>query len=182
MASTATNKQPLLVDRVLHEIVDLKNATMAFDAGIQVKDNSAALIVDAINSDGCVIEDVYSISRECVDEDNFVEPEGGGAPVAVGYFVNLYMSSQADYLRPQQSIFVATFMASVHLAQRVHLYEMPFITAPVPAAGATDSTTPAQFQSLYVPKGKALWAAIPKKNANDNGDEGPIIGVQGGWY
>ena len=28
MASTSTNKQPLLVDRVLHEIVDLAGATV----------------------------------------------------------------------------------------------------------------------------------------------------------
>tara|TARA_R100001224_G_C3964097_1_gene130194 strand:+ start:71 stop:604 length:534 start_codon:yes stop_codon:yes gene_type:complete len=177
MASTATNKQPLLVDRVLHEIVDLKNATVPFDSGVEVKsENSAVLVVNAVSSDGCVIEDVYAISRACVDEDNFVSDS------PVGYFVNLYLSSASDYLRPQQGIFVATFLASPILAERVHLLEMPYITAPVPQSGSVDATMPGQFQSLYVPKGRSLWAAVSKKNANDLGDEAPILGVQGGWY
>ena len=45
MASTSTNKQPLLVDRVLHNVVNLDNAAVgAIDiAGT----NTAELIVDA---------------------------------------------------------------------------------------------------------------------------------------
>ena len=64
MATTATNKQPLLVDHVLHEVVDLAGATVGLNAGIAINGgNSAALIVDSTSADGCIIEDIYSVSR-----------------------------------------------------------------------------------------------------------------------
>ena len=56
MAATSTNKQPLLIDRVLHNVVNLDLAAVgAIDV---LGTNTAALIVDATSSDGCIIEDV----------------------------------------------------------------------------------------------------------------------------
>ena len=67
MASTSTNKQPLLVDRVLHEVVDLSYRTVAFQAGVTSVIigglNDAALLVDCIAGDGAVIEDIYTVSK-----------------------------------------------------------------------------------------------------------------------
>jgi hypothetical protein len=36
MAATSTNKQPLLVDHVLHEVIDLKGATVAQNGGVDI--------------------------------------------------------------------------------------------------------------------------------------------------
>ena len=88
MASTATNKQPLLIDRVMHNVIDMNQATVgAIDV---IGTNTAALLVDGTRSDGCIIEDIYCISRS----------------TAVLISVNLYMSSAFDYLRPNEGVFV----------------------------------------------------------------------------
>ena len=57
MAATSTNKQPLLVDHVLHYVVNLD--TSINDGMDIVGTNTAALIIDGTNSDGAIIEDIY---------------------------------------------------------------------------------------------------------------------------
>ena len=61
MAATSTNKQPLLVDHVLHYVVNLD--TSINDGMDIVGTNTAALIIDGTNSDGAIVEDIYTISR-----------------------------------------------------------------------------------------------------------------------
>jgi hypothetical protein len=61
MAATSTNKQPLLVDRVLHYVVNLDTA--AVSAIDMTGTNTAKLLVDGTTSDGAIIEDIYSIAR-----------------------------------------------------------------------------------------------------------------------
>ena len=161
MASTATNKQPLLIDRVLHEIIDLAGASVAENSGIAIGGtNTAQLIIDGTTQDGCLIEDVYSISR------------------GVAYVINLYLSNASDYLRPQQGIFIGTFNSgSTSVGQRTEWGGMPKIIAPMPQTGTTT-----HFQALYIPKGKALWAAVELQTGNPTASDAPLIGVQGGFY
>ena len=53
MAATSTNKQPLLVDHVLHEVIDLTGATVTQNGGIAIGGtNNAVLIIDSTASDG----------------------------------------------------------------------------------------------------------------------------------
>ena len=61
MATTSTNKQPLLVDRVFHEIV---NTNLSYNQGMDVVGtNSAALLLNCLGTDGGVVEYLYAISR-----------------------------------------------------------------------------------------------------------------------
>ena len=63
MASTSTNKQPLLVDRVLHEVVDLAGATVETTSVITIGgSNGAKLIVDCTSNDGAIIGEIYSLA------------------------------------------------------------------------------------------------------------------------
>ena len=81
MATTSTNKQPLLVDRVMHNLVNTDNAAAA---SIDIAGtNTAVKLVDALQSDGCIIEDIYCISR-------------GTSP----HTINLYISSSNDDGQP----------------------------------------------------------------------------------
>ena len=155
MASTSTNTQPLLVDRVLHYVVDLNTATVA---GIDVSGtNTALLIVDATSTDGAIIEDIYSISR--------------GASAST---IHLYLSTAFDYLRPGEATFIGSFESATTAGNVTRWDEMPRILAPRPEVGSDP-----QFGALYIPKGKALWAArLGGANVND----GPLLGCQGGWY
>jgi hypothetical protein len=161
MAATSTNKQPLLVDHVLHQVVDLKGAIVATGGGVDIGGtNNAVLIIDSTNSDGCIVESVYSISRN------------------EAYTIKLFLSSANDYLRSQQGIYIGEFKSVGTTPGTVATWDsMPKILAPVPGT-ANES----QFRALYIPKGKALWAAIEATSGNDQGNNAPLLGVQGGWY
>ena len=155
MAATSTNKQPLLVDRVMHNVIDLNSAAVA---SINVAGtNTALLLVDGSQSDGCIIEDIYSISRGNVEST-----------------INLYLSSAFDYLRPNEGIFIGSFKSATTAGSVTSWTEMPKILAPMPQTG-----TEQQFRALYLPKGRSLWAA-----RQDTGvvNDGPLLGAQGGWY
>ena len=155
MASTATNKQPLLVDRVLHNVIDMNQAAVGSITVIGT--NTAALLVDGTRSDGCVLEDIYCISRST-------------AP----HVINLYLSTAFDYLRPNEAVFVGQLTSSTTIAEVTHLETMPRVLAPVPQNGDKPYN-----QAFYIPKGRALWAGREDiAVVND----GPLLGAQGGWY
>ena len=90
MAATSTNKQPLLVDHVLHYVVNLDTS---INDGMDIVGTNTLqhLIIDGTSSDGAIVEDIYTISR--------------GTPA---YKVNLYISSARDYLRPNEAVFVGS--------------------------------------------------------------------------
>ena len=155
MAATSTNKQPLLVDRVLHYVV---NTDTAAAAAIDIAGtNTAIALIDATQSDGCIVESVYAIAR-------------GTTP----HTINLYISSSSDYLRPAEGIYIGGFAAATTAGDVTNWESMPKILAPMPQTG-TDS----QFRALYIPKGKVLWVA---RQATTAATDGPIVGCQGGWY
>mgnify|MGYP000888760794 CR=1 FL=1 len=155
MAATSTNKQPLLVDRVLHYVVNLDTSTN--DGMDIVGTNTAALIIDGTTSDGAIVEDIYSISRG-----------------TVAYKINLYISSARDYLRPNEAVFVGSVTSATTKGNVVRLEEMPKTLVPAPQVG-----TEAFNRAFYLPKGYALWAA---RESNTNVSDGPLLGCQGGWY
>ena len=169
MAATSTNKQPLLIDRVLHNVVNLDTATVgAIDIG---GTNTAQLIVDATQSDGCIIEDIYSIARSTAPQkiNRYLQSSGRSSAD-----IKLYLSTSFDYLRPNEGVFIGQFDSAATIGTVTRFDGMPRILAPMPQVGEN-----AQFQALYIPKGKALWAGREDiAVVND----GPLLGVQGGWY
>lgn len=164
MASTSSNKMPLLVDSVLHNVLSLNQATNnAIDV---VGSNFAVLLVNCIGTDGAVIEDIYSIARSTT-------------PATI----NLYMSSAFDYLRPSpEGEFIGQFTSGTTIGNVTRWSEMPRTLSPVPRAvtGAdTNPGEPVQLGALYIPRGKTLWAARQSDVALS---DGPLIGVSGGFY
>lgn len=157
MAATSTNKQPLLVDRVLHYVVNLDtaiNSTMDI-----IGTNTAVLIVNATSTDGAVLEDVYSIAR---------------ADAGEGEKINLYLSTGSDYLRPGEGVLVGTFAGGTTIGEVTRWTDMPQTLTPSPQVGSEPKN-----RALYIPKGYALWAA---RESGVNLVNGPLIGCQGGWY
>ena len=155
MASTSTNKQPLLVDRLLHYVVNLD--TSINDGMDIVGTNTATLLIDGTTADGALIEDIYVISRGTTE-----------------YKVNLYISGARDYLRPNEAVFIGTLNSATTKGDVVHWEEMPRSLSPVPQVG-----TVAYNKALYLPKGSALWVA---RESTSNVTDGPLLGCQGGWY
>ena len=155
MAATSTNKQPLLVDHVLHYAVNLDTS---INNGLDISGtNTAVMLVDATSSDGAIIEDIYTIARG-----------------TVAHTVNLYLSAANDYLRPNQAVFVGQIKSATVIANTVRWEDMPKSLAPVPQVGSESFN-----RAFYIPKGRALWAA---RQSDINVTDGPIVACQGGWY
>ena len=155
MAATSTNKQPLLVDHVLHYAVNLDTST---NDGLDITGtNTATLIIDSTSADGAIVEDIYAIARSTIP-----------------YTVNLYMSTARDYLRPNEAIYIGKLTSATTKGAVVRFEDMPRTLVPTPQVGDD-----ARNRALYIPKGKSLWAA---RDAVANVTDGPILGCQGGWY
>ena len=155
MAATSTNKQPLLVDRVLHYVVNLDSHV---NDGIDpFGANTAILLVNAIGTDGAIIEDIYSIARGTTAAD-----------------INLYISTAGDYLRANESQFIGTFKSATTAGASTHWEGMPRTLTPVPQVGDDPYN-----KALYLPKGRALWAA---RNSTAVLTDGPLVACQGGWF
>jgi len=179
MASTATNKQPLLVDRPLHKVYNLSKAITgspivgAANATIDITGtNTCVPVVNAISTDGAILESFYTISRSTTQ-----------------YYVNLYFSNQADFLRTD-AIFIGQLQTNSGGQAAISEWtNMPTILAPVPQFQANTQATAGgntqwvgntnKFQALYVPAGTCLWAGM-QIDAEATG--GPIAGFSGGWY
>jgi len=163
MASTSTNKQPLLVDRPLHTLCNVDKAITGNPAPGQssasvdiLGTNTAVPAVNAIGTDGAVIEDIYTLARG-----------------TTARTVNLYFSTQADFLR-SDALFIGQVISSTTISAVTHWDHMPYTLAPVPQVGSA-----AWNQALYIPSGTCLWVA---RQNTTNIDDGPIVGFSGGWY
>ena len=164
MASTSTNKQPLLIDRVFHEVYEMSTSTILTEKVTGT--NFAALILDCTTNDGAIIEDIYLISQG----------QGDNSGTPYDYPVNLYLSSEFDFLR-DSAVFVGQIVAASTKNEWVHISDMPYVLAPAAQVGSES-----RLKAFYVPKGKALWAARQTSNLADNITNGPMLGISGGYY
>jgi hypothetical protein len=160
MASTATNKQPLLVDRVFHEVQETNTLTSGSATALDILGtNESSVLVNCATNDGGIVEDLYVISRD-----------------TTAYTVLLYFSSSTDYLRPSESVFIGK-LASATTAGNVTRYtDLPKVLAPLAQTGSEP-----QVGALYIPKGKNLWVSLQVAGPL-GAATAPIVGAQGGFY
>ena len=160
MASTSTNKQPLLIDRVFHNTVDSNTLASGSDSSLDILGtNSAAVLLNCSSNDGGIIEDIYTVARSVTE-----------------YTVLLYLSTASDYLRSTEAAFVGKITTATAVGAVVSFDAMPKILAPVPEVGSEP-----QFRALYVPSGKVLWTTLQLSVPAASNDT-PIIAAQGGLY
>ena len=188
MASTSTNKQPLLVDRIFHKITDMKGGTIGLNDRVDLSStNNAKLLLDCTKNDGAVISEIYTLGRDTTGNTGNITP----------WIINFYMTASNTILSATDAKFLG-FMTcggvetagQTNDGERVFFAGAPYILFPVPGVGSTDDTDVigTQFQALYIPKGYALWAGVNAKedssnNAVDaNANTAPICGVQGGFF
>ena len=165
MASTSTNKQPLLIDRVFHQTVKSDSLASGSASTVDIAGtNASSVLLNCSANDGAIVEDIYSIAR------------GTDART-----INLYFSGSTDYLRADEATFIGQFVSGTSIGTVVRWNDsntggMPNVLVPVPRVGSN-----AQFKALYVPKGKVLWCTL-QEAAAVNSAANPIIGAQGGFY
>jgi len=168
MASTSTNKQPLLVDRVLYESCGTELLASGSDTSVDiVGTNSSKVLVDCTTNDGAIIEDMFTIARG-----------------STAYKVLFYMSTAVDYLRADQAVYVGDITAATTSGEFTNVAYLPRVLAPVPQTGnitGLPDGVPLKNQALYVPRGRALWVTLQRLTA-PNSTTAPIAGVQGGFF
>ena len=160
MASTSTNKQPLLVDRVFNNLITTNTLASGSATSINILGtNASAVLVDCTTNDGAIVEDLWTISRS-----------------TNVYKVLFFLSTAVDYLRADQGVYVGEIPTSTTIGTYVNVSTLPDVLAPVPQVGSNPKNS-----AFYVPTGKALWATV-QIAAPIGTDESPIVGAQGGFY
>ena len=160
MATTATNKQPLLVDRPFHSVVKSNSLTSGSDSSLDILGtNESSILVDCSANDGGIVEDLYVISRG-----------------SVTYTALFYLSRSTDYLRPNEATYVHKLTSDSTAGFITSSDVLPKVLAPTPGTGSAS-----QRRALYVPKGFVLWCSL-LLSGPANSDGTPIIGAQGGFY
>ena len=118
MASTSTNKQPLLIDRVFNEVI-VTDGKVSGSTGIDIDgSNSAALLVNCTTNDGGLVEDIYAISRG-----------------SVAKTVLFFLSPAADYLRNTEAVFIGSITSGTTAGDYTNISALPRVLAPVPQVG-----------------------------------------------
>ena len=170
MASSSTNKQPLLMDTPLMRIVRLDNTSMPADIVDPGTATNGALIVDCTANDGALIESIWLIQLAANDVSE----------------VRLFLSTSNLAMgvglsgAPTDSQFLAkaAFAAAQPVGATVE-FVLPKLLFPVVHATSNTGADPLQFRGLRVEKGRALWAAA---NVTTPTFTVPEIGIQGGFY
>jgi len=171
MAATSVNKQPMLVDRPLLEIVRLDNTTSPAASADPGSGSNGVLLVDCTSNDGAMLDAIFLIQRV---DDNAAK-------------VNLYISTSAHSLGMTASggssnaHFLGRFGFGAAQKAGAYVYaQLPHLLAPVPHAGANGADgEPPQFRGLYLRRGQALWAAVNSATADPAAAN---IACQGGYY
>ena len=160
MASTSTNKQPLLIDRVFNNLITSNTLASGSATSINILgSNASSVLVDCTTNDGGIIEDLWTISRSTTP-----------------YTVLFYISTAIDYLRSTEAVYVGEITTSQTVGTYANVAQLPAVLAPVPQVGSNPKNS-----AFYVPSGKALWATVQVVTPISS-DESPIIGAQGGFY
>ena len=116
MASTSTNKQPLLVDRVFHKVTDMKGGTIGKNDRVDLSStNNAKLLLDCTTTDGAVVAEIYTLARDTTGNTGNITP----------WIINFYMTIYNERFSPStgakpggRKIFLKPHCSHIH-----HLYE-----------------------------------------------------------
>lgn len=185
MASTSTNKQPMMVDRPFLRGATLTNATPIVDPVNPVFQNLVQLVRvgDIPSEDGAIVEDIFISSKEAYPDDSGMR--------AASFGIYAYMPNQSapsTQIPLQISTFTVGLSGSTFgLIRRV---ELPKIIAPTPQVGFVNQTRPIELgasEALYLEKGYILAVGqIPAPaNVSVSGGmsaSGIDIFAQGGFY
>jgi hypothetical protein len=165
MASTSTNKAPLLIDRPLLEIKRLDGTSTPAGSVDPASGTNAALLVDCTANDGALIEVVQLVQRVAGNTTS----------------VNLYLSTNPALLGADAFFLAQTNLSGGGDPGATAIFPLPALLAPVPHSGENNTATDLipQFKGLRLAKGWALWAAC---NSSTPVANAPNILVQGGYF
>lgn len=172
MASTGTNKQPLLADRVLHESVVLGPVE-----GLTTAGNLAAL-----NPGGLKILVPSTEEGAIVDSISIINNEANTTVASVVLFLSTEDSVLAVTDLNTQAVAIAAITSST-VGRRSH-FDLPSVLVPIPSLGATVTTTERDRKNtaLLIPGGKTLLVGLTNRLLLPTPSTTVGVFAQGGYY
>lgn len=184
MASTSTNKQPLMVDRPFLRGARITSATPVVDPSNPNFGDLVQLVRvgDVPSEDGALVEDLFLVSNEGYPDNS------GTRSAAFGVYV--FAPNQAAP-STSASLLIGKFQVGLSgstegLIQRV---ELPASIAPTPQTGDTNLLRPIEIgktEALYLEKGYILCIGYlgdgPAAVSGGLSPSGITIAAQGGFY
>lgn len=173
MASTSTNKQPLLVDRPLSAFISLGPT-----AALSTSSNFSTLVtggcfslVDCGDNDGAVIDSV-----------SITATEAGTTAAAVLLMLSSSLTSLG--INNSNTLVVASAaITSSTVGARTNI-SLPALCIPVPNLGGMTSTTETDRKNtgLYVPAGKVLYVGLSQVLVAPTPATTVNVLAQGGYF
>ena len=173
MATSSSNKMPLLVDRPLHSF-----ATLGGAAALTTNTNfntpsggGCVLLVDCISNDGAVVDSVSIIATEA-------------STTAASVLVFLSIAPSAAAVTSANTVCVANESISSSAAGDRTNIALPPLCIPVPNLGGTTgaSETDKKNTGLYVPSGAVLYVGVSQALTAPSSSTRVHVFAQGGFF
>ena len=165
MASTSTNKQPVLVDRHLFNAVTLGEVGGLLDPlNYQSPDPAGVKLLADGGSDGALLESVTIASTQ-KDTDAFD--------------VLLFMSTVSSPLQINQvnTFYVGSETIVSTVCGETTVLPLPQVLVPVPAVGDDSKNS-----GLYIPKSWTLFCGLSQAICNPSSSARVVVYAQGGYF
>lgn len=173
MSSTSTNKQPLLIDRPLHEWVSLGATPALADSTnfASVIGGGCFSLVDCIDTDGAVIDSLSIIATQA-----------STSAVSVLFFLSTAgtpFGITAENTAPVASAVIGSSAAG----DRTNV-SLPPLCIPVPNLGGetSPSETSKKNTGLYIPSGASLYVGLSAAIVAPSPATKVYVFAQGGYF
>jgi len=173
LATSSSNKMPLLVDRPLHSF-----ATIGGAAGLTSATNfntpnggGCVLLVDCISNDGAVVDSLSIIANEASTNQHQV-------------LVFLSVAASSSSITSANSVCVASATISSSAPGERTNIPLPPLCIPVPNLGADSSVgeTDKKNTGLYVPSGATLFVGVSAALTAPSTSTRVHVFAQGGFF
>ena len=176
MATTSSNKMPLLVDRPLHSFASLgASAGLTTASNFNTPNANLVLLVDCSTNDGAVIDSISLISNEA-------------SLTSVKVIAFLSVATSSAGVTPINTLAVANATVGSSLGDRVNM-SLPALSVPVPnlaspaaTAAAYPSETDKKNTGIYVPSGATLFVGTSAAISAPSSASRVNVFAQGGFF
>ena len=173
MATSSSNKMPLLVDRPLHSFVTVGGAGALLTATDfnTPSGGGCTLLVDCLSNDGAVVDSISVIANEANTN-----------PQPVLVFLSIAGSSAS--ITSANTVCVASATISSSAAGERTNIPLPPLCIPVPNLGADSSVseTDKKNTGLYVPSGATLFVGVAAALTAPSSSTRVHVFAQGGFF
>ena len=173
MATSSSNKMPLLVDRPLHSFATIGGASALTTATNfnTPSGGGCVLLVDCLGNDGAVVDSISIIANEASTTSSKV-------------LVFLSIAGTAAGITPANTVCVANESISSSAAGERSNISLPPLSIPVPNLGGTTSVTEVQKKNtgLYVPSGATLFCGVSAALTAPSAATRVHVFAQGGFF